>query len=178
MTAAETLQQTLIALGLQPALAEVTEYDAPMQLLTLLLHRDQLGREVLLTLRVYEPKAGVRDETLASAVIALKVELPYFAAEAEVMLETIRLLMLLNRTLPIGHYGFREHDGGIDFVYNLMCRDPVTLDAGLLDDVIATIGYYTRVHGDLIEQIVSGSVTCNDVIEELDRALEPNTGAS
>jgi hypothetical protein len=172
MTPIESLQQTLTGLGMQPALANASQFDEPVQLLTLLLHQDDLGKDVILTMQVYEPSPEDGEDALASSIIAFTVTLPYFAAEPEVMLETMRLVLLLNRALPVGHYGFREHDGGVDFGYNLMCRDPATLDASLLDDIIASIAYYVRIHGDLIAQIVSGGVTCNEVLEQLEQVTD------
>ncbi len=103
-------------------------------------------------------------------IFLLECFLPFpFQAKPEYQTETARVLLALNRLLPIGAMGMSEPDGTVYIQYNLACLTRAT-DEKVLLEVVGMMGFFTGEFGPKIEAIGDGSLSRETYLADLANA--------
>ena len=111
------------------------------------------------------------EDQLSSSILSLTVTYPFYLADTSNSTELLRLLLLLNRMLPFGDYGLQEDKRAVDYRYQLLVAGEDSPDATLVQETVGTIAWITQAHADIIEQVLSGEVGCDEVIKAINAAV-------
>lgn len=177
--------------------------DLPLERLSLLLTTDRLGRDIVLQLMFindinesvalsadlaglaedddtdeFETDEFDADEEDEDATLLLfSIVLP-FKATAETAVETMRVLLAVNRLLPIGAFGYSESDGALYLAYPLALEDKAALTPLVLEEIINMLGFAAESYGELLESAASGAASASEILADLrDAGLEmPGVG--
>lgn len=165
MNAHERIAEILKPDAWQARVAEV-EGDAQGPLI-IALEADSLGRERAIFVELLPRDQG--DTPDAAEIIGFSYVHPYALTRPEMVPDLIRVLLFLNRLLPLGAHNFCEESPGVYFSYSLLVDDIAGVPENALRDVVGLIEEITSSHGTLIEQVIRGQMSSDDVIEEMRR---------
>ncbi|MCP3881567.1 MAG: hypothetical protein GY701_24740 [Sulfitobacter sp.] len=166
------IAETLEVEGFRPESATIEGQGGSAQYLTLSLQVDDAGREHSLIIQAF-PGADSEEPS----IIGFSATLPYAVTSVEVVPEIMRLLFWLNRMTPLGHFGLQEEDAVITFAYNLLASDPDLLETQLVAETVSVIAHALIAKGALIDQVVGGAATCDEVLDALRAQAEAQFGA-
>lgn len=111
---------------------------------------------------------GVDDDPEDAFILQFFLLLPYTIAKNQIN-EVSRVILTLNRILPVGSFGLSEDDGLAYFQYNLTCAER-TVDEKVLKEVVSIIGFFSSEFSVRIEQAAEGKITRDALIQELAQA--------
>lgn len=100
---------------------------------------------------------GSEDEPEDIVLLQMFLLLPYSITDTT-LLPTARLILMLNRILPLGAFGISEVDGAMFYQYNCGLIDRV-MDPDVLVESLRMIGFFITKFTDLIEEVATGSRT-------------------
>ncbi len=126
---------------------------------------DRLGSDVYI-----EPiprRDGDRPDDME--ILAFSRPYPFVFSDLDAVSETIRLILHLNRLLPIGAHQFAEEIPAIYFSYHLVTVSIATIDKNVLLDSLGMVAFFSDLHGDLIDQVAHGRAEADEVIAELEK---------
>lgn len=133
------------------------------------LETDRLGRDriVVLTPIPSEPDDPVQ-------LLHLHFNYPFVVRDGDTLAEVVRAIFLLNRTVPLGHNGLVEEEGGLIFTHTLLLP-PSGDQSGLIVETVAILDHVTAWQGGILDRVASGQNDMPDVMSELDRrGLRPH----
>ncbi|MGF1562904.1 MAG: hypothetical protein ACFB3T_12085 [Geminicoccaceae bacterium] len=110
-----------------------------------------------------------------AVILLFSTILPYRAKPSSAG-DLARLLMVVNRLLPIGAFGYIERDQGLYLAYPLTLLSRDALEGRVLEGVINRLIFAIESYNGLIEAVATGSKTADDVfaeIEEMGMPLPP-----
>ena len=166
MTVLTQIQQALANDGLDAEILHFDEPDGPADYLLLPLRIDPAGRAYDLVIQ-WLPADDDAVEVNGNGILSLSLTYPFYIANLEAVLDLMRLLLWLNRLLPFGRYGLQEDNRTVDFVYNWHINGKRDIGTNLLLHTIADITWQTEAHADIIEQVLSGAVSTDEVLEAI-----------
>ena len=129
------------------------------------LEADSLGRERAIFIELLPRDPG--DARDAAEIIGFSYVHPYAFTRPEMIPDLIRVLLFLNRLLPLGAHNFCEESPGIYFTYSLLVDDIAKIPENAVRDTVGLIDEITSNHGSIIEQVIRGQTDSDDVIEEV-----------
>lgn len=165
MTPMQRIEKILADRGFSCERVQNASNGQTTEILTLLLQIDEDSREHVLLI---EPLPD-RSENDPVAVLSLSLTYPFYISDITVVPELMRLLLWMNRFLPIGHFGFSEEEAKVYFIYNLIVEDWHDFSAQVIGEAVGMIAFYTRAHGNIIDMVIDGEATCEDVLDEVQR---------
>lgn len=111
---------------------------------------------------------GVDDDPEDAFILQFFLLLPYNIPHNKVN-EASRVILTLNRILPVGAFGLSEDDGLAYFQYNLACEER-TVSEKVIKEVVSIIGFFSSEFSARIEQVAEGKITREALIQELAQA--------
>ncbi len=102
-------------------------------------------------------------------ILAVSRPYPLVFADLDAMSETIRLILHLNRLLPLGAHQFAEEIPAVYFSYHLATVSIAAIDKDVLLDTVGMVAFFSDLHGDLIDQVAHGHAGADEVIAELEK---------
>jgi len=171
MTFLKRIADVLEVEGFEPELAVVDGKGPSAEYLTLSLQVDDAGREHSLIIQAF-----VGEGAEAITIISFSATLPFTVTALEVVPELMRLLFWLNRMTPLGHFGLQEENAAITFAYNLLASDPDLLDGELIAEIVGVVAHAIITQGALIDQVIGGAASCDDVLGGLRALAEEQLG--
>ena len=163
--------------------------EVPFERLNVLLQSDDAGRDYVLQIvfvdDVSELMAFAFDEAIedededevdeTAVTLHFSLILPYRVKDG-CDVEIMRLLMTINRLLPLGVFGYGETDQGLYWGYPLLLADRDSLQGLVLEDTLNMLNFALETYGTLIEAVAIGSASYSDVLDQLkdaDTTLPP-----
>lgn len=172
MTDLAHIQQALASDGLQAERLSLDEQGEPAaESLLLPLRIDSVGRQHQLLIQLLPGT----EEGLSSAILSLSLRYPFYIADLSNAPELMRLLLWLNRLVPFGRYGLMEDARGVDFVYQLVIDPSQDITPSLLLETVGTLAWTTQQHADIIEQVLSGAVSTDEVLQAIAEQASENS---
>ena len=129
---------------------------------------DDKGRDQILQIMFINDLlnlSGQADEPEDMFLLQFTLELPFRVPEAAAA-EVARLLLALNRVLPVGALGMTEPEGTVYFNYALSNADRRVEDV-VTANTVGLIEFYIPGFAKLIEAVADGSRKRQDVIKQL-----------
>ncbi len=108
---------------------------------------------------------GVDDDAADAYILQFFLLLP-FTLNKTYMSEIARVVLTLNRILPIGAFGISEDDGMAYFQYNLICAEH-KVDDKVLVEAVSIIGFFVSEFAPRIDQVSEGKISYEALIQEL-----------
>ncbi|MCG8648360.1 MAG: hypothetical protein MI861_00920, partial [Pirellulales bacterium] len=90
-------------------------------------------------------------------------------------IDLVRTIFLLNRYLPIGSNILCEQTPAVYYAYQLVATADGHIDEDVVKETVNMIGHFTRQHVQLLSQILTGDVDCDDFVAEMELAGVPLT---
>lgn len=116
-----------------------------------------------------------------TSVLVFSLVLPYYVLSVDALPEVIRGIFVMSRLLPLGSYGYCEFTNAVTYKYQLLVRDPHTVDAQVIRDTVGMIGMFTHQHAPLFDALIDRQMSAEGVIEYLVEqgfVLEPIMGSA
>lgn len=115
-----------------------------------------------------EPVARLATDSADDAeALAFTLIHPVVFDDMDALTGTIRLLLALNRMLPIGAHQFSEAPPGVAFAYTLLVDDLSAPPRRAVLDAVGMIDRFTAEHGALIARVAHGEAMADDVLDAL-----------
>lgn len=169
MTSVERICDILESEGYQPILAVVEGKDPSGAPLLVPFRPDELGREMVLFIQMM-PHNSLDDVSLVNFSLIYPLDLG-----DEPTIDLVRTIFLLNRYLPIGGNILCEQTPAVYFAYQLVATADGHVDENVLKETVNMIGHFTRLHVQVISQILAGEVNCDDFLAEMELTGVPLT---
>ena len=144
------------------------------------LGEDEKGRQFNIQLHFINDVSraqGGEDEPEDIVLLQMFLLLPYSITDATFM-PTARLILMLNRILPLGAFGISEVDGAMYYQNNAGLTDRA-MDPDVLVESMRIIGFFVTRFTDLLEEVATGARTFEAAAQALfDQGIQvpPLTG--
>lgn len=184
------IAEMLAASGITVELEQVDQ-GLPLERLKLLLLTDDGGRDIVLQLVVINDidaavaAAGLgvaaaedddedaADDDEDAILLHFSVVLPFKVAPGAAA-DTMRVVLTLNRLLPVGAFGYGEADGGLYLGYQLALEEWSGLTPLVLEEVVNMLGFAVDNYGQVLEAVASGRSAAAEVLAQMrDAGIEP-----
>lgn len=165
MTPLERIAEILRQDAWQADIAEVDD-ETPGPLIVTL-EADSAGRERGVFIELLPRDEGDAPDT--AEIIGFSYVHPYALTRPEMMPDIVRVLLFLNRLLPLGAHNFCEESPGVYFSYSLLVDDIANLPENAVRDTVGLIDHVTSHHGPLIEGVIRGESDSDEVIDAVHR---------
>lgn len=171
------IQQDLLADEFDARLMEIDD-ENPVERLFVVFDQDEKGRDQILQLVFINDMLNLSDqpdEPDDMFLLQFTLELP-FRVQESALAEVARLLLALNRVIPVGALGLAEPERQVYFNYVLSCSDREVEDV-VAANIVGIVEFYIPSFAVLIEAVAEGSRTREDVIKQLteEQVLPPST---
>lgn len=146
----------------------VVDADNQYERLLVMLGRDEHDRDYFLQLTFVNDimnVLGQPDQPENAYLLQFSSEFP-FKIKIESFAEAARLLLTLNRILPVGALGLSEADQTLNYNYVLVLPDR-EVDDVVVTEIVDIAMFFIRNFAPLIEAVTTGTRSREEVVEEL-----------
>ncbi len=138
--------------------------------LYILLDKDELDRDVVLQLRVAKQEfvqsadPVVRAQSSGHHTLQFVVPLP-FTAQAHMVGDLARFLLILNKAFELPGLELSEGDGLVYYRYVFISQDG-TIDKSVILSIVAMVLFITDTFAETLESLATGQRSLREIIEE------------
>ena len=112
------------------------------------------------------PRAAT-DAADDAEALAFTMIYPVLFDDMDALTETLRVLLALNRMLPVGAHQFSEERVGLAFAYTLLVDDLAAPPRRAVLDAVGMIDAFTAAHGALLARVAHGEAAAQEILDEL-----------
>ncbi len=116
-------------------------------------------------LKAMQPDLEVEEAPRSSLQMVLKLPVAFQSLKENQELEGLRLIILLNKLLPVGNFGLEGENNEVYFRYVLM-GDSQNFNGRLIIEVIEQIRFFIQRMAPLFEACVQSEKTALQVLDE------------
>lgn len=157
----DRVKEILLAAGIPAEAQSLDQQHGKAELLSVGLQVDDEYREHVLLIDCLPPDR----QTGLAAMLTMTLMFPFRIVDVNLVPEVARLLLLLNRFVPFGHYGIHEDPLSIYYAHRFLATE---LDSQALTQSVEIISHFTRCHAAIVDQVLDRTIRFDDVIEMLE----------